>query len=45
MDVCRPNITIDKMKDWFHLEGRIIEDGVQDGRHLKAKSNLNSNSS
>ena len=39
------NITIDKMKDWFNLEGLIIEDGVQDGRHLKAKFNLKSNSS
>ena len=45
MDVCRPNITIDKMKDWFNLEGWIIEDGVQGGRHLKVKFNLKSNSS
>ena len=45
MDVCRPYITIDQMKDWFNLEGWTIEDGVQDGRHLKAKFNLKSISS
>ena len=34
-----------KMKDWFDSEGWVIEDGVQDGRHFKAKINLKSNSS
>ena len=33
------------MKDWLDSEGKIIEDGVQDGRHFKAKFNLKSNSS
>ena len=31
------------MEDWFDSEGWIIEDGVQDGRHFKAKINLKSN--
>ena len=32
-----------KMKDWFDSEERIIENGVQDGRHFKAKFNLKLN--
>ena len=27
------------MKDWFDSEGWFFEDGVQDGRHFKAKIN------
>ena len=29
-----------KIENWFGSEGSNIEDGVQDGRHSKAKFNL-----
>ena len=29
-----------KMENWFGSEGSNIQDGVQDGRHFKAKFNL-----
>ena len=29
-----------KIENWFGSEGSNIEDGVQDGRHFKAKFNL-----
>ena len=33
-------IQMSKMENWFGSDGSNIKDGVQDGRHFKAKFNL-----
>ena len=33
-------IQMSKMENWFGSEGSNIKDGVQDGRHFKAKFSL-----